>query len=209
MGRADRGGKRLVSDILQQLEGRWSKTAITVQDEGDKDTALLVGVLGVLGNLVLLPCSHGFARGHVAVCWRVRVDARDVNVNGAVEHMNFRIRQEVGEIFLHNMSSAVIATGVAAQQLTATVMPPRDRLAFELRATEGMPGHGGDVFVAEGACCREAIQGGQAKTEANRNGGAKVRVDGEGARGFHPPLSGLVPARGKSNHVSVGALVAL
>ena len=92
--------------------------------------------------------------------------------------MDLAVGQKVGQVLLHDMGGAVVAAGEAAKQLAAAVVPPRDRLAFQLRAAEGMPGRGSDVFFAKDARERHVIQGGQAKTEAGHDGCAEIGVDG-------------------------------
>ena len=72
-----------------------------------------------------------------------------------------------------------------------------------------MPGRSSDVFLAEGAGLWNSVQRGQTEAKAGHDGGAEVSEDGEGGGGLHPSLSGLMPARGKTNHVRVGALRAL
>ncbi len=75
----------------------------------------------------------------------MRVDARDVEIHSSVEHVDFAVGQKVGQILLHNMGGTVIAAGEAAQQLATAVVPPRDRLALEHDAAQGVPGRGRDV----------------------------------------------------------------
>ena len=139
----------------------------------------------------------------------MRVDARDVKIHSSVEHVDFAVGQEVGQILLHNMGSTVIAAGEAAQQLATAVMPPRDRLALEHDAAQGVPGRGRNVFATEGTRDWHVVQRGEAKTKASHDCGAEVGVDGERRGGLHPSLGGLVPARGETNHVRIGALRAL
>jgi len=139
----------------------------------------------------------------------VRVNARDVKVNRATEHVDLTIGQKVGQVLLHDVGGAVIAARKAAKQLTAAVVPPRDRLALELRTAERVPGRSSDILLAEGAGFRDVVQRGQAEAKAGHNGGAEVGVDGGGGGGLHPSLGGLMPARGETDHVRVGALRAL
>ncbi len=76
---------------------------------------------------------------------------------------------------MHDMGGTVVAPGETAEQLAAAVMPPRDHLALQLRAAEGMPGRGRDVFFAQDAREWHVVQGGQAKTEAGHD---RCAVDG-------------------------------
>ena len=115
----------------------------------------------------------------------------------------------MSQVLLHNVSCAVITACKATQQLAAAVVPPRDHLALELVAAECVPGRGCDIFLAKGAGFWDVIQRGQAKAKTGHDGGAEVSVDGGGGGGLHPSLGGLLPARGKTDHVRVGALRAL
>ena len=136
MGRARKRGNRLVPDVLNQLEGSRGKAAIRVQHKGNKRAALLLRVDTILAYLVPLSLSHGFPRGNVHIGGGVRVDARDVKIHCAAEHVNLAVGQKVGQVLLHDVGGAVVATCEAAQQLTATVMPPCDCLALQLSTAE-------------------------------------------------------------------------
>ncbi len=74
----------------------------------------------------------------------------EVKIYSSVEHVDFAIRQKVGQILLHNMDGRFLAAGEAAQQLATAVVPPRDRLALEHDAPQGVPGRGRDTFATEG-----------------------------------------------------------
>ena len=137
------------------------------------------------------------------------VDARHVKIHRAVEHMNLSIGQKVGQVLLHDVGGAVVATSEAAQQLTATVMPPRDCLALQLSTAERVPGRCSDVLLAEGAGFWDVVQRWQAEAKASHDGGTEVSIGGGGGGRLHPSLGGLVPAGCKTDHVRVGALVAL
>ena len=209
MGRATKRGKRLVPDVLDQLEGSRGKAAICVQHKGNKRAALLLRVDTILAYLVPLSLSRGFSRGHVHIGGGVRVHTRDVKVHRAVEHVNLAVGEKVGQVFLHHVSSAVVAAGEAAKQLAAAVMPPRDRLALKLGAAQSVPWRGRDIFFAECTRAWHVVQRRKPKAKAGHNGGAKVGVYGGGGGGLHPSLGGLMPARGETDHVRVGALRAL
>ena len=132
----------------------------------------------------------------------MRVDARDVKIHCAAEHVNLAVGQKVGQVLLHDMGGAVIAAREAAKQLAAAVVPPRDRLALQLRTAERMPGRGSDILFAEGTGLWEIVQGGQAKTKARHDGGAEVSVD----RGGSVLVSGVpwgpgTPCRGVGDPV--------
>ena len=87
----------------------------------------------------------------------MRVDARDIKIHCAAEHVNLAVGQKVGQVLLHDMGGAVIAAREAAKQLAAAVVPPRDRLALQLRTAERMPGRGSDILFAEGAGLWEIV----------------------------------------------------
>ena len=139
MGCATKRGKRLVPDVLNQLEGSRGKAAIRVQHKGNKRAALLLRVDIILAYLVPLSLSHGFPRGHVHIGGGVRVHTRDIEVHRAVEHVYLAVGEKVGQILLHHVSSAVVAACEAAKQLAAAVMPPRDRLSLKLGAAQSVP----------------------------------------------------------------------
>jgi hypothetical protein len=136
----------------------------------------------------------------------VRVHTRDIKVHCAAEHVDLAVREKMRQVLLYHMGSAVVAAGKAAKQLAAAVMPPRDRLALELGAAQSMPRRGRDVFFAECTRAWHVIQRRKPKAKAGHNGGAKVSEDGVGGGGLHPSLGGLMPARGETDHVRVGAL---
>jgi hypothetical protein len=46
------------------------------------------------------PCQHRRGR-----------DARDIKVHRAIEHVDLYIRQQVGQVLLHDMGGAVVAAG--------------------------------------------------------------------------------------------------
>ncbi len=58
----------------------------------------------------------------------------------------------------------------------------------------------------EGICDLHVVQKGKAKTH---DCGGEVGVDEERRSGLHQSLGGLVPARGETDHVRIGALHAL
>ena len=106
---------------------------------------------------------------------------------------------------MHHMGCAVIAAGEAAKQLAAAVVPPRDRLALELRAAQSVPRRGRDVLFAQHTRVWHIVQRRQPKTKARHNSGAEVGVDGGGRGRLHPS----VPARGETDQVRVGTLTTL
>ena len=135
MGGATKRGKRLIPDVLDQLEGSRGKAAIHVQHERNKRAALLLRVDTILTNLVPLSLSHGFPRGHVHIGGGVRVHTRDIEVH----RVYLAVGEKVGQILLHHVSIAVVAAGEAAKELAAAVMPPRDRLSLKLGAAQSVP----------------------------------------------------------------------
>ena len=105
---ATKRGKRLVPDVLDQLEGSRGKAAIHVQHKRNKRAALLLRVDLILTNLVPLSLCHGFSRGHVHMGGGVRVHTRDIKVHCAAEHVNLAVGEKVRQVLLHHMGSAVV-----------------------------------------------------------------------------------------------------
>ena len=87
-------GERFVPNVLQQLEGSWGEAAVAIQDKRYEGAAPSLGVGAVLPNFVLLPLSHGLARGHVNVGGRVWVNPRDVKVHCLGEYVNLAVGQK-------------------------------------------------------------------------------------------------------------------
>jgi hypothetical protein len=147
--------------FFDQAKCCWGEAAVAVDDERGEAAAQGDTVSTVLALLVALPLGHGFARGQIDVVSGVGVDAGEIEEDGASGHEDFAVWKEVGEILLDDVSQAVVASGVLAQQIASVVVAARNDGAFELGAAQTMPWVHPEVdtFLAKETVCGHAVDG--------------------------------------------------
>ena len=96
----------------------------------------------------------------------MRVGARDVKENGLIKGRDKPVGEKMSQILLHNVSRAVVAARVTAQQLTYTIVSDSDGLAPELLAHEGVPGRVLHIVSAQTTDERQVVQGRETKAQA-------------------------------------------